>query len=287
MKCYLCRCQMQTFIKKNGYEIWDCPNCGFKSTDLHQDYKIFVQKFYSQEYFTGDPTRGAYFDYKRDKPYIVRNMKKVLTKIKLYKRGGRLLDVGCAMGFFVELALDAGFDAYGIDPSHYAISNRAENLNGRLQMGTVDTIRFAAKSFDVITMLDVIEHLPDPRRVLKKALTLLKDDGIVVIATGDTDSVYAKIFKRRWTFYNPPQHLHFFSRRIFLKFLLETGFKPLTTFIIGKWLSLRYVLHLAKTGAESIFAGRLSYLVKKIRIDWLPLFLPARDNFVVIARKTK
>ena len=56
------------------------------------------------------------------------------------------------------------------------------------------------KTYDIVTMLDVFEHLSDPGADLETVHTILKDDGIVLIATGDTDSVFAKILGRRWTF---------------------------------------------------------------------------------------
>lgn len=285
MKCYLCKSPMAPFLRKNGYNIYECKNCGLKATDLGEDYESFVKKYYGKGYFSGDPRYAAYASYASDKWHITRNMKKFLAKIKKHKKSGKLLDVGCAMGYFVELARKSGYDAYGFDASEFASKKARARLDGRVAYGSIRTVNYPKKSFDVITMFDVVEHLGDPIGDIAKLATFLKDDGIMVIATGNTGSRAARFFKRRWTFYIPPQHLYFFNRKTFTTLLTSSGVKPVEWFGIGKWLSLRYVLHLGRSSAESDLAEFMYTLVQRLKVGWLPLYLPMRDNMVVIARK--
>jgi len=255
-------------------------------TDLKQKYDTFITEQYNKGYFTGDLSRGAYINYKEDKPFIVRNMRKFLSEIKKIIPRGKLLEVGCAMGFFMEIALQAGYDAYGFDPSDYAVDN-AVKLNGhkRIKRGSIASVKYPPGSFDVIALFDVFEHLGDPRRDLRKLFSLLKDDGIIIIATGDTESIAAKLLARRWTFYIPPQHLFFFNRQTFTTLLDKENFVPVQWFRIGKWLSLRYVLHLARTTGESKVGSWLYSLIEALELGTIPLYLPMQDNMVVIARK--
>lgn len=285
MKCYLCHNIMKPFFRKNGYTIYECLTCGLKTTDLSEDYESFVEKYYSKGYYTGDPRYAAYASYANDKWHILQNMKHFLSKIKKYKKGGKLLDVGCAMGYFVELAKNAGFDAYGLDASEFAAKKAKARLNGRIQQGTIEEAKYPEKSFDIITMFDVIEHLGDPARDLQKLLALLKDDGILMIATGNTESLAARVLKRRWTFYIPPQHLYFFTKNTFKELLKTGGLTAVEWFGVGKWLSLRYVLHLARSTGESTLADYLYTLIQRLKIGWLPLYLPMRDNMVIVAKK--
>ncbi len=255
-------------------------------TDLGIPYDTFVEEHYNKKYFTGDLHRSAYINYKDDKVIIVRNMKTFLREIQKIKPSGKLLDAGCALGFFVELALKNGYDAYGFDPSEYAVSE-SEKLVGknRIRHGTISSVRYPSKSFDIITMFDVFEHLGNPLADLQKLKGLLKDDGIIVIATGDTDSIMARTLKRRWTFYIPPQHLFFFNKKLLTKILAGGNMVPLKWFRIGKWLSLRYILHLARTTGESKLALQLYRVAEALHLGRIPLYLPLRDNMVVIARK--
>lgn len=255
-------------------------------TDLGIPYDTFVEDHYNKKYFTGDLHRSAYINYKDDKFVIVRNMKTFLNEIHKIKPSGKLLDAGCALGFFVELALKEGYDAFGFDPSSYAVKESRKLVGEkRIKYGTISSVYYPPKSFDIVTLFDVFEHLGDPASDLAKLRGFLKDDGIIVIATGDTHSFMAKILKRRWTFYIPPQHLFFFNKKLLTQILSKNDLTPLKWFRIGKWLSLRYILHLARTTGESKIAQKLYQFAEQFHFGRIPLYLPLRDNIVVIARK--
>jgi len=286
MNCYLCQKPLQYFFAKNSYRLYRCPSCGLVETKLEIPYKKFVRKFYDRGYFLGDNGAGAYKNYKKDKPYITANMRSVLSHVRLFKEKGMLLDVGSAYGYFVELTLQNGFDAYGFDPSSHAVSHALKEVRNRIYQHSVSEASYKKQSFDVISMLDVFEHLSDPISDLKKLSSFLKDDGIIVIATGETGSLAARLLKRRWTFYIPPQHLFFFNKKTITETLQRAGFAPLSFFRTGKWLSLSYVLHLASTSSESRLAQFLIPLVEHLGLSRIPLFLPMGDNMVVIAKKS-
>lgn len=285
MKCYLCRSLVAPFITKNGFTIYSCSFCGLKQTYLGKDYEAFVREHYSKGYYTGEMEYGAYADYVADQWFTKKNMAKLLEKVHQYKSEGRLLDVGCAMGYMVELAIQQGFDAYGFDPSEYAVEHASNNIKGRIKLGTIDKVRYQPNTFDVITMLDVVEHLSDPIKDIGKLSTFLKDDGIFLIATGDSNSLAARILKRRWTFYIPPQHLYFFNTKTFETVLNKAGLKPVLWFKVGKWLSTRYVCHLARTSGESRIGNVIYNLASNTFFGSLPLYLALRDNMVVVAKK--
>lgn len=285
--CYLCKSSLRLFLHKNGYDVYACSACGLKSTKLTVPYAQFIKEFYTAGYFTGISSAGAYSNYAADKPYIARTMRKFIAALKdVLPPPGRLLDIGCAYGYFVELALSAGYDAYGIDPSSHAAGRARQRLNGRIQEGTIGSVTFPRETrFDIITMLDVVEHLADPRTDLRRVSRLLTDDGRVLIATGDTESRTAKLLGRRWTFYIPPQHLFFFNRKNFTTLLLESGLEPVRWFRVGKWLSLQYIFHLARTTGESGFARWLYPLMEALPLGRIPLYLAMGDNMVVIVKK--
>jgi SAM-dependent methyltransferase len=277
---------MKVFLNKNGYTVYRCVACGLGKTDLKRPYELFVTEYYTKGYYTGNQKCSAFIHYKNDKGFIVRNMRQFLRKIMRYKSKGTLLDAGCALGFFVELALKAGFNAYGFDPSSYAVGEAKKLVDERrIKTGTIGRVEYQDKSFDVITLFDVFEHLCDPGKDIEKLARFLKDDGIIVIATGDTESVMAKVLKRRWTFYIPPQHLFFFNKTTLTALLKKHNLVPIEWFRIGKWLSLGYVLHLARTTGESNFAHSLYRWMKRCHREQTPVYLPVRDNMVTIVKK--
>jgi 2-polyprenyl-3-methyl-5-hydroxy-6-metoxy-1,4-benzoquinol methylase len=286
MICLICKTPMEPFLNKNGYTIYQCKSCGFGRTDLKKSYTQFVKEFYNKAYFTGDPKHSGFDNYENDKPMIKKNMESFMKHIKLHKPNGKFIDMGCAMGFFIELALSHGFDAYGFDSSTFAVSIAKKLVDDRVKVGTIEDIQYPTLKFDVATLTDVFEHLENPERVLKNIHRVLRKDGIVMIATGDTNSLAAHKMQRRWTFYNPPQHLSYFNKNNLTTLLQRNGFEPIEWFRIGKWLSLGYVLHLARTLSESKLADGIYNIVKSIdSLNKFPLYIPLQDNMVVIARK--
>lgn len=285
MKCYLCGKETALYLIKNDYKIYRCSVCGLAQTNLGENYQQFLEKQYAKGYFTGDPSKKAYEDYRHDEWYIKANHSKFLSHLKKHKPSGKLLDIGCAMGYFVDLALKNGYDAYGIDVSDYAINIAKKTLGDRVQEGTIDTVKYTKNSFDIITLFDVFEHLNDPIGDILKMREFLKTDGIILIATGNTDSSFAKLSGRKWTFYNPPQHLFFLSKKNLQAMLAKAGYKPLEWFSVSKILSIRYVLHLARTVGENKFAQWLYPVFHRTILGKLPLLLPTYDNMIVVASK--
>jgi SAM-dependent methyltransferase len=276
---------MEFMFKKRGYRLFRCPGCGLVSTELGVEYEKFVRMFYQKGYFTGDESCGAYAQYEDDKRFITRNMGHHIKVIKERKPSGKLLDIGCAMGFFMEMAGEAGYDAYGFDPSEYAISHVPQFLAANTITGTIRTVTYPKKTFDIITMLDVFEHLEDPVGDLLRVREWLKPDGLLLLTTGDTRSLSAKILGKHWTFYTPPQHLMFYHRKGITEVLEKSNFEPFYWYRIGKWLSLSYVLHLAVTSADWPLLKGINDIVRKLHLESIPVYLPMYDNFAVIARK--
>lgn len=288
MKCYLCGSPTRIYLHKNGFDLYECVSCGLIRTDLKEKYETFVKNHYSKGYFTGDASRSAYADYGKDKSYIIKNLKKFIRFIREYKTGGKLLDVGCAYGYAVELAIEHGFDAYGFDASAHAVEE-AKSLVGskRIHLGLISDVSYDPKSFDVISLFDVFEHLADPIGDITRLTKYLADDGVMMIATGDVKSMAAKIFGRRWTFFIPPQHLFFFDRMTMTIALKKAGLRPKKWYRIGKWLSLGYVLHLGRTTGESKIASYFYRLIGNTVLARLPVYIPMMDNMVVLAEKNK
>ena len=212
-------------------------------------------------------------------------MRNYLKEILKYQKDGKLLDVGCAMGFFMEEAEKKGFQSYGVDASPYAISEAKKKFGKRALLAPLSEVNFPPGLFSVVTFFDVIEHLQDPLGDLKKIKKILRDDGLLVIETGDASSPWARIMGAKWIFYAPPQHLFYFSKTTIKRLLKQAGFKVLDIKRQGKWLSLRYILHLARTSGGSKLANFLYKTVSRNSLGKLPLYIKLWDNIVVFARK--
>lgn len=286
MKCYLCQNQKIKYLfTKLSFEFFRCLGCGLIFLNPPQNLSSRLASYYEEGYFTGNPSFCAYADYLGDKPIILKNMHHYLSLISPFKKGGRLLDVGCATGIFLEAAQKAGFDPFGIDPSSFAISHLPPKFKDKVKKTTLSKAAFPEKFFDVITMWDIIEHLSQPRQDLGRLFRFLKDDGLLVISTNDTDSFWAKLWGKRWHFFVPPQHLFFYSPKTLKLLLGQTGFRVAQIKREGKWVSLRYLLHMMRSINQSRLADFAYHRVKKRFLGRIPLYLNLGDSLVVFAKK--
>ena len=191
---------------KNGCDILRCAACGLGRA---QASSFDPGTYYTGDYFSGGHADG-YADYRGAEPVLRREFSHTVRFIRRYRDGGRLLDVGCAYGFFLQEAKPF-YDVAGIEIAPEAAAHsRQEGLH--VLTGVADASNLAQLGIlDVIVMLDVIEHLPSPRDTLALCARHLSPGGIMVITTGDFASHYAKLAGAGWRLMTPPQHLWYFT----------------------------------------------------------------------------
>lgn len=221
MSCPSCRGnQITPLFIKNGYRYVACSSCGCASLDpLPPD----LASLYGQDYFR-DSNSGGYLDYEGDEPLHRDNARRRLEQIRRLRPGapGALLDVGCAVGFFLEHAQRSGWSVAGVDVSAWA----RERMRERFGIPAQPTL-FAepSSSFDVITMFQVLEHMPDPGTALAQAHRCLRPNGTLVIETWDRSSPVARLFGKHWQQVTPPSVVHLFTRKSLHALLERCGFK--------------------------------------------------------------
>ena len=127
--------------------------------------------------------------------------------------GGKVLDVGCSAGYFVEAALDRGFDATGLEPSTWLCERARERVGSeRVLQGTFEVTSLEGSSFDAVTMWDVLEHVPDPLSFLRRAWGVLRPGGVLLLNVPARDTWMARLLGSHWPLLLP-EHLFYFSRR--------------------------------------------------------------------------
>lgn len=139
-------------------------------------------KMFEKEYFEG---KGSY--YRKDEYTFGRTIDKFKNYLRQirdlgYYRG-KILDVGCAFGFFLRVCDQSGYEAYGTDISKYAIHKGKHSTNVPFIIADAQYLPFRKEVFDVVTMFSTIEHLPDPCKACSETWKVLKKAGLFYITT--------------------------------------------------------------------------------------------------------
>ncbi len=141
----------------------------------------------------------------------------------------RLLDLGCASGTFVCLAQQAGWQATGVDTSRWMIERGRVHCPAATFVGcTLEEARFEEGSFDVITLWDVLEHVPSPLQTLQRVRSWLVPNGLLFLSVPNAASVVARLMRSRWVLLLR-EHLWYFSPRTMSLLLSQGGFDIVQT----------------------------------------------------------
>jgi SAM-dependent methyltransferase len=187
-----------------------------------------LNALYGEDYYVSEDSRGRGYDgYVTEAENWRRTFRDRLRDLP--GKPGTLLDVGAATGFFVEQAKAAGWDARGVEPSTWAAEYARNELGADVQTGTLESLNVADGSFDVITLWEVIEHLPHPEATLAEIRRILRAGGVLVLSTPDAGSLAARLSGRRWLGWRKvPEHLFFFDRVNLDRLLQKSGFRPIS-----------------------------------------------------------
>ena len=170
---------------------------------------------------------------------------------------GRLLDIGTGGGSFPYIASKRGWQAEGCEPNRWLCEWALENYGLPIRPGTVFEQSYPAKSYDVVTLWDVLEHTPDPKTEVRETHRLLKDGGLLVINYPDIGSWVARVMGRSWVFLLDV-HLYYFTRATIRKLLEGAGFEIVRIRPHFQRLALGYVFQRAVpyVGAPARLAAR-------------------------------
>lgn len=180
----------------------------------------------------------------------------------------RVLDIGCAGGAFLRAARDLGLSAVGVEPSKWLSEHARSKHNLDVRTGTLSDHSFSEEYFDLITLWDVIEHLPDAGAELRQIHHLIKSGGLLVVNYPDFGSFVAKILGKKWPFLLSV-HLVYYTPQTIRKQLLKNGFEVLDIRMHWQTLELGYILK--RMTAYFPFVRFFGYVVEKIGLSSLPI----------------
>ena len=205
------------WLSVGGYTYVRCWSCGLVCLDRMPSVSE-LESYYNTEFQV---------DRERQERKITGQyhpMLRVLEQLLPHK--GRLLEIGCSYGHFLSKARADGWVVEGVEISQSAAAWAQETLSLRVHNGTLEKVSPELKSpFDAVAMFHVLEHAPEPGRLVLQAKELLRPGGVLVIRTPNASSWIAKRCGATWEWLTPPAHIHIFSPAS-LRILMErAGFR--------------------------------------------------------------
>jgi len=238
--CPICEHSRSEFMfRKEGFDIVQCSVCQARYVD-HQLGETFAADFYTDDFFRDGYHKYGYVDYVGDAANHRRMAAGMIRFMKRHVNGGRLLDVGCAAGYFLE-TLGPEWDPYGCEPCRGMAEIAQKKFGDRIEVTPFEEYRTEMK-FDVVTMWDSLEHVVEPALCIAAIHGLLKDSGVLFLRTPDAGSPAAKLLGRSWYHYGPPGHLHFFDRKTVTALLGRHGFRVRRVVYLPRYVSLSEIL---------------------------------------------
>lgn len=184
--CLLCGSRRYRPVKQfsDGVVVGRCADCGLVYTPerLEHPESLFANTNLELLRAYNAPLLNGRFEHYRAPAY-----RGYLEVIRRHCQGRRLLDVGCANGFFLHEARRAGYHTMGIEPSAAMAAFAREDLGLDVRGGRVDEVDLGEAKFDVITMTDAFEYLPSPLRDLKRLGTHLAPGGVLFLKVPNGD----------------------------------------------------------------------------------------------------
>ena len=276
----------------NKYE--ECPVC--LSKDIKDQYIVdgwtlsrcsrcsvlFVREVLTEDYlakgYVEDPTyddtnqKCLDYYYNKIKSYIEKRIPK-----------GKILDVGCSNGYFLNLM--EWWERQGIEISEIFSKEARLNPQNSIYTGSLATYPMREGYFDVISLQDVFDHFINPYESLKKCSDMLKPNGLIIIKVHNISCLYAKLTGAKFYAILPPYHTLYYNKKSLGYILNRVNLKVIDVKFIGHMLQARTVLYrLSRTGDSHFFDGMYK-LVKDNSFGRIVVYKNLHDIITVFAVK--
>ncbi|MDD5530426.1 MAG: class I SAM-dependent methyltransferase [bacterium] len=278
--CIVCK-NKDIFTKYiiNGFHIFQCRQCSllFVGEKLSQEE---LKMWYEQK-------ADVDCDYTYADQENIENLKfyylKLADWISKKMPTGKILDIGCSGGYFLDYM--KGWDCHGIEISSlYAEKAKAKHGNN-IHTGTVEDYEYKKEYFDVITLQDVLDHMPDPLQALAKCNSLLKPGGIIVIKVHDISCLFAKLLGPRFYAFVPIFHLVYFNKKNLIETLSMSGFKTEEYKYLAHLLFLKTIFYRLSQDNKKNFFYKLYNVINRSSLRNIKIKKNLYDIITVFARK--
>lgn len=271
-------------VSHETFSIWECSDCQLRFTQNIPNADAIGKYYQAEEYISHSNTNKGLINrlYQMVRDYTLIQKRKLIRRVA-GKQTGDILDIGCGTGEFLGTMLQSGWKTTGLEPDLGARKQAIDNFGLEVHESN-HLFELAAGQQDVVTMWHVLEHVHRLHDYLDTIHQLLREDGRLIIAVPNYQSVDATHYQSDWAAYDVPRHLYHFSPNSMKQLLGNHGFEliqmktmPFDAFYVSL-LSEKYI-HGKVRLVSAFWTGLRSYFAA--------LGNPARCSSVMyIIRKT-
>jgi SAM-dependent methyltransferase len=254
-------------ITDSGYGITGnlhlCASCGFLQCFGIANVLSYYEALEDRAYEDSRPARSL-------------QAKMILDAIHQYCPSGRLLDIGAGSGILVEQAANKGYEAEGVEPSRW-LQRKAQERGLAVYPGAFPNEHIKGR-YDVMTVIDVIEHVSDPLQLLSDANKYLNENGVLIIITPDVHSLAAKMLGWKWWHFRVA-HIGYFNKNTLRLVTEKTGFR-IVTYMRPSWcFTVDYLWERLKKYLPGTVHFSMPSSLREIKIR-----LNLRDSLMVVCK---
>ncbi len=214
-------------LEKNGCTIVKCGDCGLVYVNPRPTEAYLSAEVYTEAYFNAEKGYGIADLFGAGHREARARADRILDDVEKRISPGNVFDVGCSAGFVLEKARERGWNTRGIELSDFAASYAREELGLDVATGSLTdtTVELPENAFDLVLMLDVIEHFTSPSTALARTADMMKSNGLLYMNTPNYDSPPVRALGAGWGNITPEHHLFYFTPDTLERMLDKNGFK--------------------------------------------------------------
>lgn len=274
-QCDLCGNKNQKTLFQGGdrfhdqegvFKIVECTFCGLIYLTPRPE-SAEIERYYPEDYISYPIAIEDEISFFRriDRSYgLEKRCRQIIRRVG---DTGRLLDIGCATGIFLNGMKQRGWKVSGVEPNHRAADYARNRFNLEIENSYLEEAAYKDDTFDVVTMWDVLEHVPSPTNTLKEISRILKPDGWLVLSLPNPNSWDRKWFKEYWAGWDIPRHFHLFPIQTLENYLNQVGIqtKEIKSFTQQHgMLALSITLWVKETNAPDLLKTGLIKFINSI-----------------------
>lgn len=212
-QCLICNSpKLKDLADYKQFYLVQCRDCSFifsKRIPTVQELEEHYQGYGRNDYLS---------------PITIKRYHEILDRFEPYRKTNKLIDVGCGIGYFLEVAKERGWEVYGTEYTQDAVDICREK-GIIMHKGALDTTNYDLGSFDVVTSFEVIEHINNPQEELANFNALLRPSGIVYVTTPNFNALQRYYLKDKYNVICYPEHLSYYTPKTIAHLFKQQGFR--------------------------------------------------------------